>query len=58
MRSYILTEKERGLLKEYLNLGETSDAFWVLLHRMNRAINTLNSDITLIHSALEKYASK
>jgi len=58
MRSYILTEKERGLLKEYLNSGETSDPFWVLLHRMNRAINTLNADITLIHGALEKYASK
>lgn len=57
MRSYILTEKDRGLAEEYLDSGETSDAFWVLLNRINKAVGTLDDDISLIHKLLEKYAS-
>ena len=58
MRSYILTDVERKILTKYLMTGEVNDSFWVLLHRMNKAIETLDVDIELIHKTIEKYASK
>jgi hypothetical protein len=58
MRLYILTKKEKELLKRYLEFSETSDSFWVLFNRVNKAVNILEDDITLIHSALKKYGTK
>jgi len=42
----------------YIESGETSDAFWVLLNRINKYYTELNEDITLIHKVIEKRASE
>ena len=58
MRTYILTKKEREVIKSYLEVDETSDAFYVLLNRINKDLSNLESDIDLIQQVLEKYESK
>ena len=57
MRSYILTERERSLLNKYLNLGQTSDAFWVLLHRIKKDHVQLTNDMGLLQKAMMKHDS-
>jgi hypothetical protein len=58
MRAYVFTNKERKLLTEYLLTGETSDAFWVLMNRINKSNETLKADLDLIHKTLSKYNKK
>ena len=55
MRSYILTDTERKLLTKYLMHGETSDAFWVLMNRVNKSIKTIEVDLELINKTVSKY---
>jgi hypothetical protein len=55
MRSYILTDNERKLLTRYLMTGETPDAFWVLLHRINKSIAIIEADLELVRKTLVKY---
>jgi hypothetical protein len=54
MRYYIFTENERKLIKAYIEGGETSDAFWVLLNRINKHYNVLNEDLSLIQKVMGK----
>ncbi len=54
MRSYILTKLERDLLKDYLKDGITSDAFWVLLNRINKNYAILCNDIEIIQTVIGK----
>jgi hypothetical protein len=49
-----LTQKEREILKTYLEKGVKINGFAVLLVRMKRASRTLMEDLELIKSTLEK----
>ena len=44
-------------MKIYLDSGDTSDAFWVLLNRINANYVKLNEDIELIKLVREKRKS-
>jgi len=48
MRSYIFTDYERKLLKEYLEIGKTSDAYWMLLNRIKKNKKTIIEDFELL----------
>jgi hypothetical protein len=52
MRSYILTEQERNIIKRYLETGEKLEGFKVLLHRC-RKTQTIKQDLTLIDKFLK-----
>ena len=52
MREYILTEKEREVLKDYLEKGVKGNHYYVLLHRLRMTIRRLEDDLRLIKSVL------
>lgn len=54
MRAYILSERERDLLRHYLDKGEMLDGFRVLIHYLKKYRATIKQDIDLIDRALEK----
>ena len=53
MRESLLTEKERQIIRRYLENGEKLENFGVLLHRC-RNMQTVNSDLDLIKKFLSK----
>jgi len=48
MREYILTEKEREVIRKYLNDKIPNNYFHVLHHRAKKSLATLKSDIELL----------
>ena len=54
MREYILTEREREILKTFIETGLKLNGFSVLTNRLKRANKRLMEDMELIRSALEK----
>ncbi|MFQ6068820.1 MAG: hypothetical protein ACE5KD_04665 [Candidatus Bathyarchaeia archaeon] len=54
MRSKILTEHERHLLRVFLSDGIKQEGFKVLLHRMRKNINRIKDDVKLMLKVLEK----
>jgi hypothetical protein len=54
MREYILTEKERKIVKMYLKEGYDLNGFNVLKIRIKRAIPLLKEDFELINSFMER----
>jgi hypothetical protein len=54
MREYILTQREREILKTYLKKGIKLNGFSVLILRLRRSSKVLMEDLELIKSALEK----
>jgi len=54
MREYILTEREREILKTFIETGLKLNGFSVLIIRLKRANKRLMDDIELIRAALEK----
>jgi len=54
MREYILTEREREILKTFIETGLKLNGFSVLTIRLKRANKRLMEDMELIRAALEK----
>ena len=54
MREYILTEREREILKTFIETGLKLNGFSVLTNRLKRANKRLMEDMELIRSTLEK----
>jgi hypothetical protein len=53
MRRYLLTDREREIIKRYLETGEKLDGFSVLLHRCKALMLGIKSDYDLIEKLLE-----
>ena len=53
MRSRILTEYERQILKDFLAGGTKREGFKMLLHRMRKHVTQLKEDLELILKVLE-----
>lgn len=56
MRQYLLTEKERALIRGFLATGKKSDPLYVLLNRC-RDLETVDSDRELISKLLSRINS-
>jgi len=54
MRSYIFTEKERKMLKKWLNEDLKLNGFAVLKHRIRRTYDRLREDYKLLEAAINK----
>ena len=54
MREYLLTPREREILKTYVETGVKLNGFSVLIIRLKRANEKLAEDFRLMQSALEK----
>lgn len=52
MREYILTDKEREILENYLKMGTRGNHFYVLVHRLRNHYVHLRDDISLIERVL------
>jgi hypothetical protein len=57
MRKRILTEKERQIIKKYLETGEKLENFSCLLHRCKNT-QSINEDLQLIEQFLKKAGAK
>jgi len=54
MREYILTEREREILKTFIETGLKLNGFSVLVIRLKRASKRLMEDMELIKTTLKK----
>jgi len=54
MREYILTEREKEILRVFVETGIKLNGFSVLYNRLKRANKRLTEDFELIKAALEK----
>jgi hypothetical protein len=54
MRTYILTQKERKILKSYIESNLELNGYSVLVLRLKRAKKGLDEDLTLVDQALKK----
>jgi hypothetical protein len=54
MRGYVLTERERKILKMYVEENVKLDGFSVLVLRLKRSSKNLFEDVELIKEALKK----
>jgi hypothetical protein len=54
MREYILTPREKEILKTYIETGVKLNGFSVLVIRLKRANEKLTEDFKLVQNALEK----
>jgi hypothetical protein len=54
MREYILTEKEREVLKDYLENGVKGNHYYVLLHRLKKNYESLKRDFDLIDRSMKE----
>jgi len=54
VRSYILTEHERKILKRFLENGEKLNGFRTLLTYLRRNYKQLEEDLKLISKTIEK----
>lgn len=53
MREYILTDKERQIIKRFIETGEKLEGFKIILHRA-RNMQTVTNDLELIKVLLSK----
>lgn len=58
MREYILTDREREILKNYLEKGIKLDGFSVLSLRAKRVSKKLGEDMKLIEAFLKKLGNE
>ncbi len=54
VRTYILTEREREILKRYTETGEKLNGFDILIHYINKYKPQLIEDFDLIENAFKK----
>jgi len=57
MRSYILTERERGILRRFIDTGEKLDGFAVLAHHLKKHRATISGDLELVDASLQRIFS-
>lgn len=57
MRTYILSENERKIIKTYLETGLNLNGFNVLRLRIKRSLPQLEEDLKLIKKFIEKLES-
>ena len=53
MRQYILTQKERDIIRSYLKDPKPSNFIDVLRHRTRRYLGKLKEDISLLETLIE-----
>ena len=58
VRIYILTERERKILKRYLENGEKHDGFRIPIHYLRNNIDRIQSDLDLVKPTLKKINSE
>ncbi len=54
VRAYILSEREREILKRFTETGEKLNGFDILIHYINKYRPQLTSDFDLIETALKQ----
>ena len=54
MREYILTDREKEIVKTYLEKGQRLEGFSVLVSRCKTNLSKINEDLKLITKFLEK----
>ena len=54
VRAYILSERERKILKRYTETGEKLNGFDILIHYINKYRPQLIDDFDLIETALKQ----
>jgi len=54
MRSYILTERERRILRRFVDTGEKLDGFAVLVHHLKKHRDTIRRDLELVDASLQR----
>jgi len=58
MREYILTEKERKVLKNYIESQLKDNHFYVLIHRLRKCYEGLRKDMDMIDQVLNQKQSE
>jgi hypothetical protein len=54
VRGYVFTEREKKILRTFVDSGVKLNGFEVLVHHLKKAKPALESDLQLAKSALEK----
>jgi len=54
VRSYILTDRERRILKRFVDEDEKLNGYRILIHYLKKYRDSLKSDLELIDAALRK----
>jgi hypothetical protein len=54
MRSYILTDRERNILKRFVDTGEKLDGFAVLIHHLKKHKLNIIKDLELVNVSLQQ----
>ncbi len=54
VRAYILTTREKTILKRYIETGEKLNGFDILIHYLNKYQTQLNEDLDLIETAIQQ----
>ena len=54
VRAYILTERERTILKRFIDTGEKLNGFDILFHYLNKYQSQLREDFDLIETAIQQ----
>jgi len=54
VREYILTDRERGILKRFLDSGERLEGFASIVWLLRRVERRLKGDLELIEAVLER----
>ena len=58
VRTYILTEYERKMLKRFLESGEKLNGFRNLIYNLKKAHKQLHEDLRFIDQALQRIAGE
>jgi hypothetical protein len=54
VRAYILTPRERTILKRFIETGEKLNGFDILIHYLNKYQTQLCQDLNLIETAIQQ----
>jgi len=58
MRNYLLTSREREILKKFIEEDVKLDGFRVLIHLITKHLDRIKDDLALIEKALHKYSNQ
>ena len=54
MRTALFSDKEREMVKQYLETGEKDEGFSVLVHRCRRGHTQIKEDLVLLNQLLQR----
>jgi hypothetical protein len=57
VRSYVLTKRERRILKRFIKTGEKLDGFAVLIHHLKKNRENISGDLKMVEDSLRKICS-